>query len=330
MNEREFVSQRRERWTELERIVRKANRSVAGPRLLDRAELRTLNALYRRTSSDLAYARTQGASDTIVGYLNGLVGSAHAILYATDKSTWTGVRAFFAAEFPRTFRRRLPFFWASLWCTALGAFVAYGLVVASPQNLNYFVPESHPLRPSLEVWTSGSTTKDPSDPESVVYASGLMVNNIQVSLTAFALGVLGGVITIYILVNNGMVLGAFAAMVAHANRNDTFWPGVLPHGVVEISEIFIAGAAGLSLGWALVAPGNTSRREALAEAARDAVKLLIGGVVLLIFAGITEGFFSHSPLPAWLKLAVGIGSGLALYIYLFRAGRDVSTGPSDA
>jgi len=265
-----------------------------------------------------------------VRYLNGLVGAAHGILYATDKSTWRGIRSFFTTEFPQTFRKCLPFFWVSLTCTVVGALIAYGLVAASPDNVSYFVPEGHPLRDSLDVWTSGTTTKDPSDPESVVYASALMVNNIQVSLTAFALGVLGGFITVYILLSNGMVLGAFAAMVAHANRSATFWAGVLPHGVVEISEIFIAGAAGLSLGWALIAPGGRPRRTALAEAARNAVKLLLGGILLLLFAGLTEGFLSHSPLPGWIKIAVGLASGIALYTYLFRAGREIPTTASGA
>lgn len=329
MNEAVFVRERQDRWSELERIVRKASRSSAGVRVLTQAELRRFGDLYRRTASDLAYARTQRCSESVTEYLNDLVGAAHGILYTTDTTSWRGIRPFFVEEIPRTFRRRLPFFWAALLFTTVGATLAYGLVTVSPANIDYFVPEGHFLRPSLDAWTSGSTVRAPSDPQSVVYASALMINNIQVSLTAFALGVLGAVITAYILLNNGMVLGAFAAMVGHAGKHGTFWPGVIPHGVVEISEMLMVGAAGLSLGWALLAPGSQSRREALAAAARDAVKLLLAGIILLVFAGLTEGFLSHAPLPNWLKIAVGVASGTALYVYLFRSGAEASTVASD-
>lgn len=325
MNETSFVESRKDAWARLHAIVGKASRSVAGCRLLDRTELRELGELYRRTCSDLAYARAQRAAESITGYLNDLVGAAHGLLYATDRKTWRGLRRFVVQDFPQTFRKRLPFFWAAALCTGLGAIIAYGLVAASPSNVDYFVPPGHMLRDSLDVWVSGDTTRDASDPESVAYASALMTNNIQVSFTAFAVGILGGVLTVLLLMNNGMVLGAFAAMVGHAGKQGAFWAGVLPHGVVEMSEMLIAGAAGLSLGWALLAPGRRRRRDALIEAARDAARLVVGGVLLLVYAGLTEGFLSHAPVHPALKVAIGLLSGMVLYTYLFRSGRRSST-----
>lgn len=325
MDETAFLDNRRKDWERLDSIVRRAVQSSAGVKRLSREEVREFGPLYRRVAADLAYSRTQGASENLAGYLNDLVAAAHALLYATDRRSWHGLARFFAAELPRTFRRRLPFFWAALALTLGGAVLSYGMVMVSKENVDFIVPHDHMLRSSLDAWVSGQTTRNASDPESVVYATGLMVNNIQVSFNAFALGVLGGFLTAYVLFFNGMILGAFAATVTHAGTQHAFWLGVLPHGVVEISEILIAGAAGLTLGWAVLAPGRSRRRDALAEAARDSVRLVLGGVILLVFAGLTEGFVSHSTLPAPVKLAIALLSGVALYVYLFGAGRTAST-----
>src|SRR5205085_7451576 len=165
------------------------------------------------------------------------------------------------------------------------------------------------------------------DGTAAVYASSLMQNNIRVSFVAFAGGLPGGFLTGYILFNNGAVLGAMAGLMTQVHQHHNFWPGILPHGIVELSETVIAGAAGLSLGWALLAPGIYRRRDALVLAARDSVKLIVGGCFLLIFAGLVEGFLSHSLLPKPFKITFGIASGIALYSYLLLAGREQGTQP---
>jgi uncharacterized membrane protein SpoIIM required for sporulation len=101
------------------------------------------------------------------------------------------------------------------------------------------------------------------------------------------------------------------------------WTFVIGHGVIELSVIFMAGGAGLSLGWAILRPGLLSRRDALMLAARKTIILIVGGVLLLVVAGLIEGFISPAAgLPWPVKWLVGIGSGIALYGYLLRAGRD--------
>jgi len=107
----------------------------------------------------------------------------------------------------------------------------------------------------------------------------------------------------------------------HVGQHHNFWPGILPHGVVELSATCLAGAAGLSMGWALLAPGRYRRRDALVIAALDAVKLVIGVVFLLVFAGLVEAFISHSLLSKSFKVTFGIASSVALYAYLFIAAR---------
>jgi uncharacterized membrane protein SpoIIM required for sporulation len=256
-----------------------------------------------------------------VGQLNNLVARSYALLYQTDARTWRGLRSFLALEFPATFRRQWRFFLAAALFTSLGAAVSYRLVRGNPANVTLFVSEESGFKDSLEQWKSGNVTGKAADSHNAVYASSLMTNNIQVSFLAFALGVLGGILTVYVLFLNGCILGAFCAAVAQSGQLHNFWPGVLPHGVVEISAIFMAGGAGLSLGWAVLAPGAWTRRDAIALAARDSVKLVVGTVALLVFAGFVEGFLSHSQLPRGFKLGFAAVSGVALYGYLMLSGR---------
>ena len=327
MDEREFIEKRQSQWQRLNAILQKAE-GVQGLRALERGELRDLGPLYRRVASDLAYARAHAVSESLVSHLNGLVGRAYALFYQTDRKQWSGIARFFTHDFPDTFRRRFGFFLASLGFLLLGTFIGYFVVAQSKDNI-YTIPGlgDGQLRESIQYWESGKVTHKVNDGEAAVYASSLMVNNIKVSFVAFAVGIVGGALTGIVLFTNGAVVGGMAALMTHVHQHGNFWPGILPHGIVELSETVIAGAAGLSLGWALLAPGRYRRRDALVLAARDTVKLIIGGVFLLIFAGLVEGFISHSLLPKPLKIVFGISSGIALYGYLFLAGR---TRPGEA
>jgi uncharacterized membrane protein SpoIIM required for sporulation len=320
MDERDFVQRRQPNWERLTSILKKA--SSSGLKRLSREEVRDLGKLYRRAASDLAYARAHASSPGLIQHLNSLVAGSYAILYQSDTQSWKGLLRFFTHEFPHTFRRRLPFFLASVGFLLLGGIAGYLLVIESRDNIDIFVPPGSNFRSSLEVWMSGETSERRPDSERALYASGLMQNNIGVTFNVFALGITGGIGTAWVLLLNGMLLGAFTAMMTHVHQHANFWPGIVPHGVVELTETCIAGAAGLTIGWAILAPGQYRRRDALILAARDAVKLVIGGVFLLIFAGLVEGFISHSLLPKPVKVLFGITTAVALFPYLFLAGRE--------
>jgi uncharacterized membrane protein SpoIIM required for sporulation len=151
-----------------------------------------------------------------------------------------------------------------------------------------------------------------------------MTNNIWVSFQAFAGGITFGAFTVYVLIQNGLVLGALGATLSTtAPRALRFWSLILPHGVIELMAIFIAAGAGLILGWSLIAPGNVSRWDALRKASRDALPLVGGVVAMLIVAGCIEGFITPSPLPARLKLAFAGLTAIGLTLYFSRAGRQV-------
>jgi uncharacterized membrane protein SpoIIM required for sporulation len=320
MNEREFLSSKQSSWKSLEAILQKS--AAGGLKSLSSEEISELGPLYRRASSDLAYARAHAVSAALVSHLNALVARAYALLYQTDTRNWKGPGYFLRQDFPQTFRRRYPFFLAAVCFMLLGTLTGYLLVVHSRDNIDLFIPPKSPLHDSIRYWESGKVYHKTADGQSAIYASALMTNNIQVSFVAYAFGILAGLPSAYSLFYNGAVLGGMAGLMTQFHQYGNFWPGILPHGIVELSETCLAGAAGLSLGWALLVPGPWRRKDALAMAALDSVKLVLGGIVLLVFAGLTEGFISHSLLPKSLKIVYGVLSGICLYMYLFRAGRN--------
>ncbi len=147
-------------------------------------------------------------------------------------------------------------------------------------------------------------------------SSMIMTNNISVCFLSFALGITFGLGTIYLMAFNGLMLGALAGLCYTNGLGIPFWSFVLPHGVIELTAIFISGGAGLLLGTALWVPGDLSRKEALTQRGRQAGLLVIGCVPLLIVAGIIEGFFSPAPFPAALKFVVAVILFLLLLLYL--------------
>jgi uncharacterized membrane protein SpoIIM required for sporulation len=152
-------------------------------------------------------------------------------------------------------------------------------------------------------------------------SSYIMTNNIKVSFLAFAGGILLGLLTLFMLFNNGLMIGVAALAVARHGTALGFWGFVAPHGVIELPAIFIAGGGGLMLGYALVNPGEYSRRTALGLAGRDAVQLVFGVVAMLVIAGIIEAFFSPTVILPALKLVVAAVTFAAEITYFAFAGR---------
>ncbi len=149
-----------------------------------------------------------------------------------------------------------------------------------------------------------------------------MTNNILVALKAFAGGVFLGLYAMYLLINNGLMLGTIAGLSQYYGFSTRLWGFIAPHAPIELSVIFFAGGAGLQMGWAIIHPGLLTRGAALRVAAERAVTIMVGCVPLLVIAGLIEGFISPSNLPLWVKLFVSFGSGIAMYTYLFGMGRQ--------
>ncbi len=275
--------------------------------------------LYRRAAADLAIARRDFPGDRLALYLNQLVARAHAVVYRSEAGEWRGIVTFFRQGFPALFRETLPFTAAAFFVFILAGAAGFFAVLLAPDSATYLVPSQVVASVREQrMWTE----EVPLPPQ--LLASLIMTNNIRVVLFAFAGGVLFGVATFFVLASNGLVFGAIAGLCQAYGLSLRLWSFVVPHGFIELTVIFIAGGAGLRLGYALLHPGLYPRRESLILASRQVVKLLFGCVPLLVVAGAIEGFISSSTLLPEAKLAVGAASGVLLYCYFLLAGRKAA------
>jgi uncharacterized membrane protein SpoIIM required for sporulation len=307
---------------QLELMLDKIDRS--GLSSLNNEELLLLGHLYRRAVTALSEARRLGVQDSRIEYLNRLSARAYGHIYHSESKGWPSVPNFFKNEFPQTFRRNLPFIAAAFLISMIAGLFAYSQVRSNPAKADLVLG---PTASSSMDWITERHTGHQNwmpEEQRPMMASFIMSNNIRVTILAFSTGILLGIGTLFLLFYNGLMLGVVAAAVSNVGGDVPlgFWSFVAPHGVIELTAIFIAGGAGLMLGWALLNPGERSRRDALKLAGREALKLMLGVAAMLVVAGTIEGFFSPSMVPDHLKLAVAAVLGLAEYTYLFMAGRD--------
>jgi uncharacterized membrane protein SpoIIM required for sporulation len=311
----DFIKRRKPAWDALSGLILRTG-TASGIRSLSRAELKTLGPLYRRTAADLAYARLRGADPALIQYLNDLVLRAHGLLYAERGPSASQLRQFILVGFPRLLRKRRVAILLATLLFVLGGVMGAVLTLANPNNGHIFLGER---ADDVDFYKNLATSL--TDSERPRFSVMLMDNNIKVAILAFAVGILGAIPTLIILFTNGLPIGALAVLQHNAGYDVVLWSFLLPHGVPELSAIFIAGGAGMIIGQALVAPGELSRRDAIVLAGRDAVRLVFGAVMLLVIAGFTESFISPAPLPAWAKFTYAACGALALGAYV-RSGKD--------
>jgi uncharacterized membrane protein SpoIIM required for sporulation len=308
-----FYQSRQADWQRLTALLDRAQRQLTA---LSPAEMREMGRLYRGATSDLAVAQRDFPESRIALYLNQLVGRAHGVVYQGEPLAVRRIVRFATQGYPRLARRHGRFIVTAALLFILPALLAALLAGRQPETARWLLPpETHALIPLIEqqeLWVDIPVSERP------YFSSFIMQNNIRVTFLAFGGGALAGLPTVWIMAYNGLLLGGLTGLTAHYGVGFELWTFVIGHGVVELTVIFIAGGAGLMLGWAILQPGLRRRRDALTLAAQDAVKLLVGCVPLLVIAGLIEGFISPNEQLHWLvKWSVGLGSGLMLYGYLF-------------
>ena len=323
MDVNRFIHERRPTWQELEELLRHLD-AHGWPGLgLDRA--RRFGKLYRAASSDLIRAGTAHADAAVVDYLNDLVARAYAVVYGGGQARGRAVLAFFWSEFPALVRAEARMVLLAAATLLLGGVLGALTVALDPDSASLILPPGHAeLSPTERVARDEAESGTHEGGQAAAFSGFLFTHNMQVGFFAFALGITFGVGTLVLLFYNGLPVGALAAQYHLAGKGLFFWAWILPHGIPELTSVFICGGAGLVMGRALLLPGRLPRRVALVGAAQRAVRLVLGVAPLLCIAGLIEGTISqmHAPLMPYVAKLVFAGCvGAAVVAYLGFAGR---------
>lgn len=280
---------------------------------------------YRRLCQHLALATERGYSSYLIDPLQQLALRGHQQLYRHRSRFGTNVLSFILADFPRLVREQWRFvliasllFFGSLIGIALLVYLFPDLIysIVSPQQVAQMQSMYDPDASRL-----GRTTERASSEDWMMFGYYVM-HNIGIAFQTFAAGLLFGLGSVFFLIFNGLIIGAISGHLTEIGYGQTFWSFVIGHGAFELSAIALAGAAGLQLGWALIAPGALARSESLRLAARKSVQMLCGVMVFLLIAAFIEAYWSSTTSVApWAKYLVGATLWLLVATYLTFAGR---------
>jgi len=308
-----FIEDRRARWARLGQLVSAARGRVAR---LSADDVVELGRLYRVTTSDLAIARRDFGRDVATERLNDLVAAAHALVYSEAPTSGRRLRRFVLGELPATVRANLPWTGAAFAIFMLFALVTYAVGLLLPDvAANALSEETRQQLAQRQLWTD--------IPEGFRPIAGplIIVNNVRVAIVLFAGGLTAGALTIYGLASNGAMLGTIFAVVQGYGLGGGLLAFIAGHGVLELSAIFLSGGAGLRLAWAILRPGERSRRDALRLGSAQASRVMLLVIPVLGVAGLIEGFLSPSGVSDAVKAGVGVVTGAMLWGYIVLAGR---------
>jgi uncharacterized membrane protein SpoIIM required for sporulation len=311
----QWIEKRRPYWDRLATLAGQSH--GAGVRQLGRDELRELALLYRQVANDLSVVRQDATAWSTAHMLNQLLGRTHNIIYSSRRRSFLGVLIFLRKEYPRHFRRMLPYTLAAIALFATGLLLGAILTVTRHGFMESLLgPYMVETIRHHQMWTHSIVGMKPQE------SSRIMTNNLSVTFMTFAAGITAGLGTLWLIFFNGLLMGVIATACQQAHMSRDLWSFVCPHGSLELPAIFIAGGAGLRLASGMLFPGVSSHRESIARAGREAIRLVAGVIPMLIVAGTIEGFLSPSSAPARLKFAVGAALFTLLLVWLFSSQED--------
>jgi len=315
-----FTSTHRAEWDRLDALLRRRRR-LTGP------EADELVALYQRVATHLSLIQSSAPDPQLTGRLSRLVARARATVTGTRRASWRDVARFLTAGFPAAvYRSRHWWVPTALLSTTVAVLLGWWIgthpevrsTIAAPSELRELT------RPGGEYESYYSSHPAAS------FAAQVWTNNAEAAALCLILGIFLGLPVLWILFQNMLNLGVGFGLMSSAGRLDTFLGLVLPHGLLELTAVFVAAGTGLRLGWTVVDPGPRSRRAALAEEGRAALGMALGLALVLFVSGAVEGFVTPSGLPTWARTGIGILLELAFLAYVFvlggRAERAGGTG----
>lgn len=319
-----FVTAHRNEWDRLDHLLHRGRR-------LTGTEADELVALYQRTATHLSLIQSSAPDPMLTARLTQLVARARSTVTGTRRASWRDATRFLTAGFPAAvYRSRHWWIPTAVLSTLLAALMGWWIgthpevqsAIAAPDDLRRLTS------PGGEYETYYSSHPAAS------FAAQVWTNNAQAAAMCLVLGAFLCLPVIWILFVNVLNLAVGIGLMSSAGRLDTFLGLILPHGLLELTAVFVAAGTGLRLGWTVIDPGPQTRRSALAQQGRAAIGMAIGLALVLFVSGVIEGFVTPSGLPTWGRIAIGIAAELAFLIYVYvlggRAARAGEAGDVDA
>ncbi|MBO6729654.1 MAG: stage II sporulation protein M [Maricaulis sp.] len=324
MRSTRFRTEREADWRQLETLIEKTE--TKGVPSLSLEEAQQLAILYRKTATGLSVARDISMDRNLLVYLENLVARAFLAVYAPQESLSGVISRFFTASGPQAMRRSAGAIGLAFLAMTMGFFIAFALFGSDPAWFYTFIPadlagergpgaSTEALRATLfqsEAQLAGQLG---------MFAAFLFSHNTRVALFAFALGVFACIPSFLLTLYNGLIIGAFAGLFAERDLGYELFGWLSIHGVTELSAIIIAAGGGFRMGFATLFPGEYSRKDALRIASRDAAKLAIIAAIMLLAAGLLEGFARQLIQNTEMRLLVGWSIGGLWLSWFLLAGR---------
>lgn len=279
---------------------------------------------YRRLCQHLAMAKSRRYAAGLISRLNGLVQQGYEALYGQSLNNRASIIEFLIYGFPAALRANSRF----LWVAAIVFMLPYAAIMIAcmvNDQMIYSVMDSGNVRMMESMYdpSLGKLGRERQSDSDIQMFGFYIYNNIGIAFKCFATGVFLGIGSLFVLAFNGLSIGAVSGHLTALGYTETFYPFVIGHGSFELTAIVFSGAAGLMLGFSILAPGANTRKKALQNAAKDAIKIMYGVFVMLLIAAFIEAFWSSSSsLPNVVKYSVGACLWVFVYYYCFFFARN--------
>ena len=315
-----YVLAHSQEWARLDELTRRGR--------LSGAEADELVERYQRVATHLSVVRTSAPDASLVAHLSSLLSRARNRAVGTRVGTWAGVGTFLYSRFPAALYRQR---WWWLGCLAVNVVVVAVMMwwLLDHPNVEQSLMSPH----EVDQLVGNDFEGYYSEYAASHFAAQVWVNNAWVSALCIALGILGFPL-VYLLFNNVLNLAIIGSIMTRHDRGELFWGLILPHGLLELTAVFVAGGVGARLFWSWIEPGQLSRTASIAREGRTAATVALGLVLVLAVSGIIEAFVTPSGLSTWGRVGIGITAELCFFAYVFVLGRNAvrrgHTGDIDA
>lgn len=307
-----YVAAHRGEWQRLEQLLSVARR----PRRLSGDEVDELVELYQRTATHLSVLQSAGRDPVLLGKLSVLVARARNVVVGSRQAAWRDVATFLRVDFPAVLYRT-RWWWGTV--AAVFLLVSFGwaaYIATHPDAQASLVPPAE-IKQLVDHDFANYYSSAPAQD----FAARVFTNNALIAAGEVASGILLGLPVYFLLYQNAVSVGVVGGIMVANHKTGLFFGLILPHGMLELTSVFVAGGLGLKLGWTVIDPGRRTRAQALGEEGRALVIGAVGLALMLFISGLIEAFVTPSGLPTWARIGIGATAEVLFLLYVFVLGR---------